>query len=375
MNKFVLLYRSFSMGYVAHGKSYVKEARVMNRFIGAQSKRRSWYPAKDVSAASLPHIIQPKRGERDSRRMAVLNKLFMKYISDLMTTGELTPETTTMGIEISKVKISQDFSALKVYWVAKGTSTDENIENLLFSNAKKLRHELTQLRVIGNVPTIVFVKDKSLSKVAEVDAVLARADFGEDFVPTDPSFTLLSNLTLSTKLPKHLEEKILQEDIALLEIPVPSMQSDALGLDHDNIMQKIKSSMKKAKAPHRSQLLAQSSGEVEIVKEETLLPSLKSEEIEDGLETAINVPNADLKKFFAKRMALQSKIMRNPKNFEPSKELLMHEESSVNDDEDDDFDVLANDVQRVKDLEIQVDDFTELEEDYKSILYDGSKEK
>ncbi|XP_071443903.1 uncharacterized protein [Hetaerina americana] len=333
----------------------------------------SWYPAKEVSATSLPHIIQPKRGERNSRRVSVLNKLFMKYISDLLTAGELTPGESLEGLEISKVKISADFSVLSVYWVAKGTVTDDKFEGVLPDYAGRLRHELTQLRLIGNVPVIRFIKDKSLNKVAEVDALLAVSDFGDDFVPTDPSYYLLSNLTLSTKLPQHLEEKILSLNGDYPDMPVPSMQSDALGIDHDGIMQKIQLSMKKAKAPHRIPAAINSENVELNSDEETSLTSLKAEDSVKENGTEIIVQNSELRKFFAKRKALQSKVLKTPKNYEPGKEILLSQENSLDDEEEDfdDYDTLANNAHRIKELEIHEDDFEEIDSDFKSPYFEG----
>jgi ribosome-binding factor A len=120
------------------------------------------------------------------RRIEVLNTLFMQQITSLMSTGESSPDLLGRGITVSKVKVSNDFSRVNVYWIASGTETDEVIEPLLVKAGFVLRHELTQLRVIGQVPPIEFVKDKTFSKIAEVQMLLEKCDFGDDFVPTSP---------------------------------------------------------------------------------------------------------------------------------------------------------------------------------------------
>jgi len=110
----------------------------------------------------------------------------MEHISSLMATGDVTPELMGLGITISQVKISSDFSKVNVYWVASGTEKDLTIEPLLLKAGFALRYALTQLRVIGMVPPIEFVKDKTFSKIVEVQTLLEKCDFGEDFVPTSP---------------------------------------------------------------------------------------------------------------------------------------------------------------------------------------------
>lgn len=54
--------------------------------------------------------------------------------------------------------MTPDFKGVNVFWIGKGTENDDNIEKLLCSNAGALRHELSQLRVMGVVPKITFVK-------------------------------------------------------------------------------------------------------------------------------------------------------------------------------------------------------------------------
>lgn len=57
-----------------------------------------------------------------------------------------------------KIKITSDYKILKVYWIANESCNDGMIENLLKKSAGTLRHELSQLRLMGHVPSIVFIK-------------------------------------------------------------------------------------------------------------------------------------------------------------------------------------------------------------------------
>lgn len=54
--------------------------------------------------------------------------------------------------------MAPDFNKLNVFWLARGTENDTEIERILKRSSGKLRHELSQLRVIGVVPHIEFVK-------------------------------------------------------------------------------------------------------------------------------------------------------------------------------------------------------------------------
>lgn len=162
----------------------------------------------------------------NSKRTAVLNKLFMRHITDQMATGENAETYAGLGIEISKVfdsmlylnvfdylyiidvlqvRVTPDYKLLQVYWLAKGNENDEAIGKLLTKNAGQLRHELTQLRVIGIVPKILFCKDKTLATITEIDKRLETADFGEDHVPLDIVSKLKTELELNTPLEPHIK--------------------------------------------------------------------------------------------------------------------------------------------------------------------------
>jgi len=81
--------------------------------------------------------------------------------------------------------VAPDFSKLNVFWVATGTEYDAVVERILKKSAGQLRQELTELHVMVVVPHIDFAKDKQYAKVAEVDRILATADFGEGYVSVD----------------------------------------------------------------------------------------------------------------------------------------------------------------------------------------------
>lgn len=54
--------------------------------------------------------------------------------------------------------MTPDYKLLKVYWLAKGSQNDEIVEEILHRNSGLLRHELSQLRLMGVVPIIQFIK-------------------------------------------------------------------------------------------------------------------------------------------------------------------------------------------------------------------------
>lgn len=147
--------------------------------------------------------------------------------------------------------MSPDFHSLTVFWLAQGDENDVVIDKALKSMAGPLRHELSQLRLMGEVPRICFVKDKFYSKAAEVDILLKKADFGDDFVPTDPTIFMKSEPQLQIPLSKEARAKIYEMEENFEpedeEAELPPMRHDVLGLDHSAIMKKISISMDKSK--------------------------------------------------------------------------------------------------------------------------------
>jgi ribosome-binding factor A len=181
--------------------------KVMKKLMGQTWKKKKIF--SEYNAFPNPEMFskgsQEGRYSGSARRVSVLNKLFMKHITDLLSTGEYSSEFSAYGIEINRVQISPDYMALNVFWVARNAQNDEIVEKLLKKNAGFLRHELSSLRVMGVVPIIQFVKDKHFSKIVEVESRLAKADFGEDHIPTEMATKLKSQMELFAPLPSAVK--------------------------------------------------------------------------------------------------------------------------------------------------------------------------
>ncbi|XP_069675681.1 putative ribosome-binding factor A, mitochondrial isoform X2 [Periplaneta americana] len=203
---------------------------------------KPWYKSEYISNNPALPSSNISRIQRNYKRTAILNKLFMRHITDMMATGEVASDIVGRGIQISRVQVAPDFNKINVFWLTKGIESDDEVEAILKQSAGQLRHELTQLHVIGVVPRIEFIKDKQYAKLVEVDRILATADFGEDYVPVNAGYSF----TLNTKLPSEIEHHS-----EVPERPLPPMRMDVLGLKHDEIMTKVKKSLKKSRAPHR----------------------------------------------------------------------------------------------------------------------------
>lgn len=239
---------SISCTYLKYEK---RETKFLQKIMGKSSKRKVFISdelPRSVTASKLSSAHG--QGKESNRRINVLNKLFMTNITNLMTTETFGQEILGYGVQVSRVKVTPDFHSVNVFWLAKGDEHDSSVEKILKSMSGALRHELSQLRLMGEVPRINFVKDKLYSKAAEVDSMLKKADFGEDFVPTDPTLFMTSIPELEMSLSPEIKAKIVELENSTddyHEQELPEMRNDVLGIDHTEIMKKITKSMDKTK--------------------------------------------------------------------------------------------------------------------------------
>lgn len=218
--------------------SFSRQSKMLNKLVYGKvtAKRKRFIDGDTPKLTTASALSNPSRqGKNASRRVNVLNMLFMQNISDLLVNGEVAYMIAGSGLEISTVRISPDFSSVNVYWVAKGCDKDEELTKTLKQISGWIRHELSQLRLMGEVPRINFVKDSRLSKLAEVDALLAKADFGDDYEPATAS---------RDKLPIDLIEQLSTENNSKA---LPQMRHDIFGLDRQEIMSKIQQNMNKTR--------------------------------------------------------------------------------------------------------------------------------
>lgn len=222
--------------------------KTMKKVLGNNLKKKRMYfqeavasPANTFSKVPLGNTcINP-------RRAVLLNKLFMRNVTDVMSSRECAALIVGLGVEINKVKITHDYKILKVYWTAITTNL-EVVKEKLHKCAGLLRHELSALRLMGQVPLIKFVKDKTFIILAELDKRLSIADYGEEGPSNiDPAAHLMSEFELVLPIEKNLKEKLAKleeqnpwEIEESQSIQLSPMTHCVFDLDHEAIMNRIK---------------------------------------------------------------------------------------------------------------------------------------
>ncbi|XP_075981080.1 putative ribosome-binding factor A, mitochondrial [Anticarsia gemmatalis] len=302
--------------------SFKKQGVKLCKMVNPGSKKQ-WYPvpAYDEGMPSLKSLTKTKfePGKRGLRRTAMLNKMFMKQITDLMSTGTVSMDVVGRGIEISKVNVSPDFKTVNVFWICKGTSSDEETEAILNKTAGPLRHELSTLRIMGEIPYIVFVKDKQEALITELHQRLSVADYGEDYVLTEEGHLLKSEFVLNTTLSPEVKAKIrqLEEDLEITEEPIPEMTNNVFGLDHSKIMNRLLAARKKSRDAWTH------------LDSENDVISYRASNDESSVP-AVSSQKKELAEFLLQRQILHKKIAKQLKDTRDSVQLVDTEDSEYN---------------------------------------------
>ncbi|NWH48629.1 RBFA factor, partial [Fregata magnificens] len=203
-------------------------------------RKKFWYDSptlgskmmyKPTKLASVMKDDQTKTRKEDNIRCRVLNGLIHKAVTEMMTTCEVNQELYDLKLEICKAKIfvflqvslASNFSACRVYWNPAATMEKESyVESVLQKSASRIRYLLRSQQILGNVPPIVFVKDKEAAAVKEIEELLSIADFGPpeevETLSQNDSSTLFSSATQSSDLP---------------------MRSNLFGIDHELLNKQI----------------------------------------------------------------------------------------------------------------------------------------
>ncbi|KAG2464801.1 putative ribosome-binding factor A, mitochondrial [Polypterus senegalus] len=161
------------------------------RKFAAKARKKLWYESPTVGSklmhkpSSLEKVMKwgvssPQKSSREeSLQMRTLNTILYRAIWDLLNSHDVSPQICDLGIEISKVSLTSDFSCCRVYWKISGLENkDQEIEDALKKSAPRIRHLLLTRQVLREVPPIVFIKDKEYAAMLEVEKLLENADFG-----------------------------------------------------------------------------------------------------------------------------------------------------------------------------------------------------
>ncbi|KAH8298628.1 hypothetical protein KR018_003284, partial [Drosophila ironensis] len=224
--------------------SVAQQGRIFRNLLGNRIKgsKKRWYPAQDAdkfgrSEAHTPSIsvARPQTSQKhNNRRVSVLNKLFMTNITDFLATSEISESIVGRGMQVSYVNVTSDFSQVNVYWLAQGDEESNlMLEQELFRCSGQLQHELSQLRLMGEVPRIRFHRDKTGKTLQQVQSLLSKIGEIErlEEAPSEESQEAVADSTENKTSPASW----------------PKMRQDVMNLNRQLIMDKIFIKMRKSR--------------------------------------------------------------------------------------------------------------------------------
>ncbi|XP_026698605.1 putative ribosome-binding factor A, mitochondrial isoform X1 [Athene cunicularia] len=177
---------------------------------------------KPTQLTSIIKDDQTKTRKEDNIRLRVLNNLIHKAVTEMMRTSEVNQELYDLKLEICKVSLASNFSACRLYWNPSATMEKQSyVESVLKRSAPRIRYLLMSQQIVGNVPPVLFVKDKETAAVKEIEELLSVADFGppeEEETSQNHSSEVLSSATQSPESP---------------------MRSNLFGIDHELLNKQI----------------------------------------------------------------------------------------------------------------------------------------
>lgn len=254
------LQRSFSKSpcHQVKDNAVNRQVKIMSKLLGNRvSGSKKWYPSPNnvvaeqvvFKASQFGKSAKAAGGKQTTRRMTVLNKLFMSHITDQMATGSVSENLVGKGLQVTAVKISPDFAGINVYWRG-GTAANqgEDLQEELNKSAGKLRHELSQLGLMGEVPRIRFVRDRTHSNMEQVDHLLRNMHIEPEEIEENAKNSITSTTqTAYTEVRRELYGNSVCTALEKDENEFPVMRHDVLGVDHKEIMSRIHAKMKKSK--------------------------------------------------------------------------------------------------------------------------------
>nr|KAI8762836.1 putative ribosome-binding factor A; mitochondrial [Biomphalaria glabrata] len=178
-----VLFQRLESDYASHESSKFMK-KLLNR--NAKAKKK-WYQSHlgepNEVMGSLFKAGRKKVNEAQIVRARQLGHVLYDKISELINTEELSTEIVCKQVLITSVKMLNDFSGINVYWDCNRSDAAE-VESLLHSCSGKLRSLLISYHVLGRIPPVTFVKDKSFVDLSHLNLLLEVADYGPDYVPS-----------------------------------------------------------------------------------------------------------------------------------------------------------------------------------------------
>ncbi|NWR56148.1 RBFA factor, partial [Bucorvus abyssinicus] len=272
-------------------------------------RKKFWYDSPTLGSkmvynptnlASVVTDEQTKTRKEDHIRCRVLNSLIHKVVAEMLTTCEVSQELYDLKLEICKasakacVSLASNFSACRVYWNPAATMAEDSyVESVLRKSAPRIRYLLRSQQILGNVPPIVFVKDKEAAAVKEIEELLSIADFGppeEEETSENDSSELSSSATQSPESPMRsnlfgIDHELLNKQIMDYKRLKVSRHTESVAWtkEQEQQLSKVQKKMKKPRDPPDD----------DVTPQKYLLERYEADDWDDNTESALDYEPED----------------------------------------------------------------------------------
>lgn len=219
-------------------------------------------------------------------RMKVLNTNFSRAVAEIFVADdELAKLMEEYKIRITQVRVTPNLRGLHIFWVTKHSDVKKAFEHLN-ANKGKLHELLIEMQYTNSVPWIVFIYDLHEANEDEIALRLeqCKGDLTEseerrqqellarfESNSTDESENIKTNISDQISFEDPFKEVPVDEYTQRmqklnptdyyrnlrLKMP-PDMPQDTLGLDYEELMNRVLSTMHRARAQHQFRVTSES---------------------------------------------------------------------------------------------------------------------
>lgn len=163
--------------------SKVKIERRLQRLL---EKKKHRYSFEAVSHTQLGNMVNnastPRKGTKfmgpeDSVKLKTYNTILHEHVDELLNSNVISQELQDLQVSIIGVRLTKDMSTCRIFWQAGENYEDnEKIQSVLDSHSGRIRHALISHRILGKIPQLAFLQDRTAALRAEIESLLQKAD-------------------------------------------------------------------------------------------------------------------------------------------------------------------------------------------------------
>ncbi|XP_055335809.1 uncharacterized protein LOC129586543 [Paramacrobiotus metropolitanus] len=179
--------------------------------------------------------------EHEPRHVKMVESVLLDRITELLADARFSELLMEISIEITGVQINRNRGQLNILWAPTGDPlADKKIHQILQSMTPDLREHLCSQHILGFVPRIEFVRDKTIRCLKELQDRMALLDTGPPDEPLDTVDREVLEVTVQGGPSSGLETTLSGPMMDPLGLDrVPPMRTDIGGIDRTKLLEQM----------------------------------------------------------------------------------------------------------------------------------------